>query len=95
MKVTTGMSIPLLPTLHAKGDGGRQGIRTGIEAGGVPSSIIGGEGMTGNDAMLESTTSEVLVVLERHADGRDDDEDSHWTTNFFYPPRSRTIPKVV
>ena len=49
--------------------------------------------MTGNDAMLESTTSEVLVVLERHADGRDDDEDPHWTTNFFYPPRSRTIPK--
>ena len=44
------------------------------------------------DAMLESTMSEVLVVFEGHDD---DDEDSNWTTNLFYLPRSHTIPKVV
>ena len=47
------------------------------------------------DAMLESTTSEILVVFERHDDGGDNDENSNWTTNFFYLPRSRTIPEVV
>ena len=46
----------------------------------------------GKDTLLESTTSKVLVVFEGHTD---DDEDSNWTANFFYLPRSRTIPKVV
>ena len=61
-------------------------------AGGVPSSIIGGEGLAGNDVMGEGTTGKVGVVLKRHDE---DDEDSSWTTNSFYLSRSHTIPKVV
>ena len=42
--------------------------------------------------MLEGAASEVGVVLEGHGD---DGEDSSWTTDPFYLPRSRTILKVV
>ena len=58
--------------------------------GGIPSLVIGGKGLLSDNVMLEGTTSEVGVILERH---NDDDEDSSWMTSFFYPPRSRTIPK--
>ena len=92
MKVATGMSIPVLPALHTKSNGRWRGIRTRVLTGGVLSSIVGSEGLAGNDAMREGTTSEVGVVLERHDE---DDENSSWTTNFFYPLRSRTIPEVV
>ena len=39
----------------------------------VPSSIIGSQGLTSDDAMGKSTMSKVLVVLEGHGE---DDEDS-------------------
>ena len=42
----------------------------------------------GDDAVLKSTTSEVLVVFEGHDDDDGGDEDFSWTTNFFYLPRS-------
>ena len=62
----------------------------GVLASGIPGSVIKGQRLTSKDVMLESTTSKVLVVFEGHAE---DDENSNWTTNFFYPPRSHTIPK--
>ena len=63
-----------------------------VLAGGIPGSVIRGQRLTSKNTMLESTTSKVLVVLEGHDD---DDEDSNWTMNFFYLPRSCTIPNVV
>ena len=44
-----------------------------ILLGRVPGLVIGGQGLTSDDVMGKSTTSEVLVVLEGHGD---DDEDS-------------------
>ena len=58
----------------------------------VPSPVIRGKGLVSNDAMRKGATSEVLVILEGHDDN---DEDSSWTTDFFYLPRSRTISEVV
>ena len=92
VKVAASVGVPLFSTLHTKSDGCQRRIGTGVLASRVPSSFVRGEGSTGDDAMRESTTSEVLVVFEGHAGN---DEDSHWTTSFFYLPRSRTIPKVV
>ena len=92
VEVAASMGIPLFSTLHMKSNGCRQRIRTGVLAGGVPSSVVRGKGLMGDDAMREGPTSKVGVVFERHDE---DDEDSSWTTNFFYLPRSHTIPKVV
>ena len=92
VEVTSSVVVPVFPTLHAKSNSSWQQIGTGVLAGGISSSVIRGQGLTSEDAMLKSTTSKVLVVLEGHDD---DDEDSNWTMNFFYLPRSRTIPKVV
>ena len=61
----------------------------------VPGPVIGSKGLVGDNMMLEGATSEIGVVLEGHDEGGDDDKDSSWTTNFFYLPRSHTIPKVV
>ena len=95
MEITTGMVVPIPITLHAESDSGWRRIGTRVQASRIPSPVIGGERLASNDTMLESATSEVGVVLEGHVDGRNDDEDSSWTTNFFYLPRSCTIPKVV
>ena len=92
VKVSTGVVVPIPITFHVKSNGGRRGVRTGVLTSRVPGPVIRGKGLVGDNAMLESTTSKVLAVFEGHAD---DDEDSSWTTNFFYLPRSRTIPKVV
>ena len=92
MKIVTGMVVPVVLTLHMEGNGSRRRIGMGVLAGGIPGSVVRGQRLMSKDAMLESTTSEVLVVSEGHAD---DNEDSNWTMNFFYPPRSCTIPKVV
>ena len=92
VEVTTGMGIPIFICLHTKDNSGWRRIGTRILASGIPGSVIRGQGLMSKDVMLESTMSEVLVVLEGHGD---DDEDSNWTTNFFYLPRSHTILKVV
>ena len=92
VKVTTGMGVPIFVHLHTKGDGSWQRIGTRGLTSRIPGLVIGSKGLTSDNAMRESTTSEVLVVLKGHGD---DDEDSNWTTNFFYLPRSRAIPKVV
>ena len=89
MKVATGMVVPVFLTLHMKSNSSRQWIGMGVLVGGIPGSVVRGQGLTSKDVMLESTMSEVLVVLEGHDD---DDEDSNWTTNF-YLPRSCTISK--
>ena len=94
VKVLTSMVVPIPITLHAKSNSSWWGIGTGVLASRIPGPVIRGKGLTGNDAVLKGATSEVGIVLERH-DGGDDDEDSSWTTNFFYLPRSCTIPKVV
>ena len=93
MKISTGVVVPIPITLHAKSDSSWRRIGTGIQMSRIPSPVIGGEGLAGNDVVLECSTSEVGIVLERHDVGGDDDEDSSQTTNFFYPPRSRTILK--
>ena len=95
MKVATGVVVPVVLTLHTKSDRGGRRVRTWILASRVPGPVIGSEGVAGDDAVLEGTTSKVLIVFEGHDDDGDDNEDSSWTTNFFYLPRSRTIPKVV
>ena len=95
MKISTGVVVPIPITLHTKSDSGWRRIGMGVQASRIPSPVIGGEGLTGNDTMLKGATGEVGVILERHDDGGDDEEDSSWTTNFFYLPRSRTIPEVV
>ena len=95
MEVSTSMVVPITLTLHTKGNSGRRGIGTRGLASRVPGPVIGSKGLASYDTMAESTASKVGVILEGHVDGGDDDEDSSWTTNFFYPPRSRTIPKVV
>ena len=69
--------------------------KDGVLVSRVPGPVIGSKGLASDNTMLEGATSEIGVVLEGHGDGGDDDEDSSWTTNFFYLPRSRTIPKVV
>ena len=92
VKVAASMGIPFFSTLHTKSDGCRQRIGTRVLMGRVPSLVVRGKGLTGDDAMREGPTSEVGVVFERHDE---DDEDSSWMTNFFYLPRSCTIPKVV
>ena len=92
MKVATGMVVPVFPTFHTKSNSSWQQIGAGVLVSGIPGSVIRGQRLTSKDVLLESTTSEVLVVFKGHAD---DDEDSNWTANFFYLPRSRTIPKVV
>ena len=62
----------------------------------IPGPVIRGKGLMGNDAVLKGATSEVGVVLKRHDDGGGGgDEDPSWMMNFFYLPRSHTIPKVV
>ena len=95
MEISTSVVVPIPITLHVKSDSGWRRVRTGVQVSRIPSPVIGGERLASDDMMLEGATSEVGVVLEGHVDGRDDDEDSNWTTNFFYPPRSRTIPRVV
>ena len=65
----------------------------GVLASRIPGPVIRSEGLAGNDAVLEGATSEVGIVLERHDDGSDDDEDPSQTTNSFYPSKSCTIPK--
>ena len=95
VKVSTGMVIPITLTLHAESNSGRRGIGTRGLASQVPSPVVGSEGLASYDTVAESTASKVGVVLKGHVDDGDDDEDSSWTTNFFYPPRSHTIPKVV
>ena len=92
VKVASSMVVPVIPILHTKGNGSRRQIGMRVLVSGIPGSVVRGQGLTSKDAMLESTTSKVLVVLEGHGD---DDEDSNWTMNFFYLPRSRTISKVV
>ena len=92
MKVATSVVVPVFRTLHAKSNSGRQRIETGVLVGGISGSVVRSQRLTSEDALLESTTSKVLVVFEGHAD---DDENLSWTTDFFYLPRSRTIPKVV
>ena len=66
VEVMTIMGIPLFATLHMKSDGCWQGVGMRILVGRVPSLVIGGKGLTSEDAMLESTTSEILVVLIGH-----------------------------
>ena len=95
MKISTGVIVPNPITLHAESNSSWRRIGTGVLVSRIPGPVIRGEGLTGNDAVLKGATSEVGVVLERHNDGGDDDEDSSWMTDFFYPPRSHTIPKVV
>ena len=95
MKITTGMVVPISITFHMKSDGGWRGIRTGVLASRILSPVIGSKGLASDNTVRKGAMSEVGVVLERHADGDEDDEDSRWTTNFFYLPRSRTIPEVV
>ena len=95
VKVSTGMVVPIPITLHAKSDSGWQRIGTGVLVSRIPGPVIRSERLAGNDVVLKGAMSEVGVVLERHDDGGDDDEDSNWTMNFFYVPRSCTIPKVV
>ena len=95
VKFTTSMVVPPFATFHMKGNGGWRQVGVRILMGGIPGSIIGGQGLMSEDTVLESTMSEVLVVLEGHDDGGGDDESFSWTMNFFYPPRSCTIPKVV
>ena len=95
MEISTGVVVPIPVTLHTKSDSSGRRVRTRVQAGRIPGPVIRGEGLMGDDAMLKGTTSKIGVVLERHADGDDDDEDSSWTTNSFYLPRSRTIPEVV
>ena len=92
VEVATSMGVPLFSTLHTESNGCWQRVGTGVLAGRVPSLVVRGKGLTGDDAMREGTTSKVGIVFKRH-DG--DDEDSSWTMNFFYLPRNRTIPKVV
>ena len=74
---------------------GRRRIGAGVLASRVPGPVIRSKGLAGDDTMLEGAASEIGVVLERHGNGGDDGEDSSWTTNSFYLPRSRTILKVV
>ena len=95
MKVATGVVVPVTLTLHAKGNSCRRWVRTGVLASQVPGPVIRSKGLTSDDTMLEGATSKIGVVLERHDDDGDDGEDSSWTTNSFYLPRSRTILKVV
>ena len=95
MEITTGVVIPVFPTLHTESNRGRQRIGTGVLAGCVPGLVIGSKRLTGNDTMLKGAMSKVGVILERHADDDNDDEDSSWATNSFYLSRSRTIPEVV
>ena len=96
MKISTSVVIPIPITLHAESDSGWRRVWTGVLASRIPGPVVRSKGLTGNDAMLKGATSKVRVVLERHDDdGGDADEDSNWTTNFFYPPRSCTIPEVV
>ena len=64
----------------------------GVLVGRVPSSVVRGKRLTGDNMMREGPTSKVGIVFERHDE---DDEDSSWTTDFFYLPRDHTIPKVV
>ena len=92
MKVATSMVVPVFPTFHTESDSSWRRIGTGVLAGGIPGSVIRSQRLTGKDMLLESTTSEVLVVFKGHDE---DDEDSSWTASFFYLPRSRTVPKVV
>ena len=94
MEITIGMIIPVPITFHVKSNGGQQGIRAGVLVSRVPGPVIRSKGLMSDDTILEGAMSEIGVVLKGHDDG-DDDEDSSWTTNFFYPPRSCTIPKVV
>ena len=62
------MIVPIVPTLHAKGDSSRRQIRAWILASGIPGSVVGSQGLTRKDTMLEGTVSKVRVVLEGHAD---------------------------
>ena len=65
-----------------------------VQTGRIPSPVIRSEGLAGDDTVLKGSTSKVGIVLERHdVGGEDDDENPDQTTDFFYPPRSRTIPK--
>ena len=66
MKVMPSMVVPIIPTLHTKGNSSRQQIRAWILTGRVSSPVIGGQRLTGEDMMLESTTSKVGVVFEWH-----------------------------
>ena len=93
MKVSTGMVIPITIALHVESDSGRRWIGTGVQASRIPSPVIGGEGLAGNDAVLEGSTSEIGIVLKRHDVEGDNDENSSQTMNFFYPPKRCTILK--
>ena len=84
--------MALTATLHTKSDGGRQWIGMGVLVSRISSPVVRSKGLLSKDPVLEGTTSEALVVFERHAD---DDGDPSWTMDFFYPVRSCTIPAVV
>ena len=74
---------------------GQRRIGAGVLASQVPGPVIRSKGLAGDDTMLEGAVSKIGVVLEGHDNGGDDGEDSSWTLNPFYLPRSRTILKVV
>ena len=93
MQIATSVIVPVLSTLHTKSDSSWRGIGTRVLASRIPGPVVRGEGLAGNDMVLEGPTSKVGVVLERHDVGGEDDENPGQTTDFFYPPRSCTIPK--
>ena len=66
VKVATGMVVPVFPTFHTKSDSSWRWIGAGVLAGGIPGSVIRSQRPMSEDMLLESTTSEVLVVFERH-----------------------------
>ena len=66
MEVTSSVVVPILRGLHAKGDDSGRRVGTRVLPRRVPSSIINGEGLAGDDTVLESTTGEVGVVLKGH-----------------------------
>ena len=67
VKIAPSMIVPIIPTLHTEGNGSRQQIGVWILVGGIPGLVIGSQGLTRKDMMLEGTASEVRVVLEGHA----------------------------
>ena len=66
VKIAPRMIIPIIPTLHMKGNSGRRRIGAWILVSGIPGSVIGSQGLARKDTMLEGTTSKVRVVLEGH-----------------------------
>ena len=69
MEVTTSVVVPVFPTLHTKSNSSWQWIGAGVQASGISGSVVGSQGLMSEDAVLESTTSEVGVIFKRHVDG--------------------------